>query len=177
MDPYFKRNWTGSRAAGVARGAYHFFRPKVAVTAQTDLFVKTVERLEPGDLPPALDLEAPADWAGIPVNRRVGLAVNWLESVEKQLGATPFVYLSPAFAEETIVDASPLARFPLWVAQYAPAPRIPKPWNRWTMWQHTQKGTVAGIQPALDLNWFQGSEDEFRGMLIGAAKESAPIAG
>src|SRR6266849_9420139 len=53
-DSRFAINWQGAADAGVIRGAYHFFRPKIAVAPQVDLFVQTVGQLQAGDLPPVL---------------------------------------------------------------------------------------------------------------------------
>jgi lysozyme len=37
-DPYFADNWSGMRAAGILRGAYHFYHPKDDPTAQAHNF-------------------------------------------------------------------------------------------------------------------------------------------
>jgi len=55
-DAYFKRNWKKVRDAGLARGAYHFFLATKSGKAQAENFINSVE-LEPGDLPPVLDIE------------------------------------------------------------------------------------------------------------------------
>src|SRR5438552_17208341 len=60
-DSFFKINWSGAQAAGILRGAYHFFRPLADASAQAELFANTVGDLSPGDLPPVLDLEVPPD--------------------------------------------------------------------------------------------------------------------
>jgi lysozyme len=102
-------------------------------------FIRAIGSLNPGDLPPVLDLEVPAEWAGITAADRVPLAVQWLEAVESQLGVTSFVYLSPSFANEILMNAPALARFPLWLAHYtnAPSPTVP-PWIAWTFWQNSR---------------------------------------
>jgi lysozyme len=167
VDAYFHINWNAARNAGVIRGAYHFFRPKLTVPAQADLFVRTVARLEQGDLPPALDLEVPEDWAVVEENQRSALAIEWLESVEKGLGPAPIVYLSPAFADEVLVNPVALSRFPLWLAQYAAVPRVPKPWVAWTLWQYASDGRIGNMAP-VDLNWFRGSEADLARILVRA---------
>jgi lysozyme len=55
-DPKFDSHWAGSKQAGVLRGAYHFLDPRVNSKVQADTFLSKV-KLEPGDLPPVLDLE------------------------------------------------------------------------------------------------------------------------
>lgn len=165
VDRSFDRHWQDVRKAGLLRGAYHFFRPRVSALAQANLFLRIVKDLESGDLPPVLDLEAPDDWSGIPCQDRAGLAIAWLEAVEQRLGITPLVYLSPSFACEVLGNTAALARYPVWVAQYtqSEAPTIPKPWNSWTFWQHSNTRTT-GISVPVDLDWFNGSRENLKAL-------------
>ncbi len=55
-DRYFKRNWRKAKDAGITRGAYHFFIATKSGKTQAENFIKTVD-LQPGDLPPVLDVE------------------------------------------------------------------------------------------------------------------------
>src|SRR5918998_6939443 len=55
-DPYFAANWSGMQAAGLARGAYHFFHPAQDASQQAAHFLATVQ-LGPTDLPPVIDVE------------------------------------------------------------------------------------------------------------------------
>ena len=169
VDRSFARHWRDSRRAGLIRGAYHFFRPAVSPLVQASLFVRTVQRLQPGDLPPVLDLESPEDWLGIATGERAELALAWLEAVEQHLGVAPIIYLSPAFASDTLANASPLARYRVWVAQYTMAewPSIPKPWKAWTFWQHGNDRT-SGISVPVDLNRFNGSRDDLKALTVPA---------
>ncbi len=167
-DERFERNWRASADAGIVRGAYHLFQPADPVTSQANLFLRTIAQAPAGDLPPVLDLEDPARWADIPRADRAPLAVEWLQTVEQSLSATPVVYLSPAFATEVLGNSPLLARFPVWLADYtcAPAPSIPKPWNAWTFWQHTGKGTASGVEGFVDLNRFNGTLDQLRALKV-----------
>lgn len=178
VDAFFASNWQAARDAGLMRGAYHFFRPKTPASAQADLFVRTVDQLQPGDLPPVLDLEVPNDWANIPVDGRAALAVTWLESVESRLGVTPIVYLSPSFANEILKNDPALARFPLWIAHYtsAAAPAVPKPWATWTFWQYTDKGKPDGVAGFVDSDRFRGSLDELKALAVAVRPAPVPVA-
>ena len=49
-DPQFAKNWPAMKAAGVVRGAYHFFRPGKDPLKQAALLTQTAT-LEAGDLP------------------------------------------------------------------------------------------------------------------------------
>lgn len=165
MDRSFDRHWQGARNAGLLRGAYHFFRPLAPASAQANLFLRVVQDLQPGDLPPVLDLEAPEDWTSIPFQNRAALAIAWLEAVEQRLGTTPIVYLSPSFATDVLGNAAALARYPVWLAHYTQSetPLIPRPWNSWTFWQHSN-GRARGIPVPVDLNWFHGCREELKAL-------------
>src|SRR5438874_4118723 len=89
LDPKFADYWAGARAAGVIRGAYQFFRPAEDPIAQADLLLSTMGPLEPGDLPPVIDVEvtgglAPADAAAA--------VTAWVEHVRAAIGRPPIVY-------------------------------------------------------------------------------------
>jgi len=179
-DPLFPKHWAGAKAAGLLRGAYHFFIPDVDARKQVDIYLKTLGN-DVGDLPPVLDLEAkttnPAKYA------EGGLV--WLTEVEKKLGRKPIIYTAAWYWNPTMFIGGKkypewAANYPLWVAAYpvatgAPSlddvakgkfkPSMPKSWTAWTFWQYSEKGRVDGVatdgRPAnTDLNIFGGSLEE-----------------
>ena len=162
QDAAFAGHWRDASAAGLPRGAYHFFRPSDPVTKQADFFMTVAGARRPGDLPPVLDLEAPDLWSSIPHTERAAMADEWLNLVAKGMGATPVVYLSPAFATDVLKNSPLLASYPVWLAEYraAPAPNVPKPWTSWTFWQYTNRGKAAGIAGFVDCNWFNGTLEQ-----------------
>ena len=163
-DKKFAANWAGIKAAGLPRGAYHFFHPQNPVDAQAARFIAAVGALAPGDLPPMLDLEETSattdEWDGVPLAQRVPLALRWLQLVEQALGRKPIVYTRRGFVLQKLGDASALAAYPLWVAHYtgAPQPALPPGWNAWTIWQYTGSGAIAGITGQVDIDRFQGAQ-------------------
>ena len=54
VDKAFASNWEGARAAGLLRGAYHFFHPGIDAIEQADLFLTKVVACE---LPPCSTLK------------------------------------------------------------------------------------------------------------------------
>jgi len=168
VDQSFARHWADAQDAGLIRGAYHFFRPRISPEAQAAVFLRTVKQLGPGDLPPVLDLEAPQDWTRIAPERRSELILAWLELVEHELKATPLLYLSPAFACDVLENPASLAGFRIWIAHYtsAESPTVPKPWAAWTFWQHCN-ARIAGISVPVDLNRFNGSLEDLKALSAG----------
>src|SRR6185437_15314089 len=56
-DPDFAKNWSGMKAAGVVRGAYHYIHCDIDPTQQAQYFLGVLSSaggLQAGDLPPAL---------------------------------------------------------------------------------------------------------------------------
>jgi lysozyme len=150
-DSEFAANWAGMKAAGILRGAYHFFEPTDDAGQQAEFFLNTVQ-FESGDLPPVLDVETAAAtseelWQGVQ---------TWLDQVESSTGMVPILYLDGSFADENHAPAS-LANYPLWLAQYdVEQPTPPTGWTTWLLWQYSQSGTVNGVSGPVDLDELNG---------------------
>lgn len=164
VDPEFARNWTGMRAAGLVRGAYHYLDPGEDAAAQAAHFLATVE-FEPGDLPPVLDVEV-AD--GVP-GEALGEAVRtWLEKVAAASGVQPILYSDLSFLGSEL--ATGFGTYPLWIADYSSAPPTPPAaWRDWTFWQYTDSGGVSGVDGQVDRDRYRGTTAGFQRLLIGAS--------
>ena len=111
-DPQFKRNWKKSKDVGMFRGAYHFFIGSKDGRMQAENFIDKVE-LEPGDLPPVLDVEQLNGVNSDQVKREVK---KWLEIVENHYGAKPIIYTNVDFYNRNL--GKEFDEYPLWVAHY-----------------------------------------------------------
>jgi GH25 family lysozyme M1 (1,4-beta-N-acetylmuramidase) len=79
-DPTFPTNWSGAKAVGILRGAYHFFRCNVDPKKQSKKFIDYVKTVnDNGELPPVLDLESND---GMTKDKYLH-AKTWLDEVEK----------------------------------------------------------------------------------------------
>ncbi len=165
-DAYFIDNWRGSAAAGLLRGAYHFFRPESDANAQADNFLAKLTAangspaLNPGDLPPTLDVEV-SD--GVSADAIIVGATAWLTKVEAATGRTPFIYTYGSFWVSSVGHAPGLSRFPLWIARYGAAPVTPATWTRWTIWQFSTQ-QVAWHKGAMDSDAYQGDLASLRAL-------------
>jgi lysozyme len=158
-DRFFKRNWKRTKDAGIARGAYHFFIATKSGKAQAEHFIKTVE-LQPGDLPPVLDVERTF---GVPYKKVRERVREWLLTVENYYGVRPIIYANVDFYDQVLRDE--FDDYPLWVAHYLQKekPRIYRPWH---FWQYSEQGHVNGIFCKVDFNAFYGDSTEFKNLLI-----------
>jgi lysozyme len=129
-DKVFKRDWPKLKAAGIVRGAYLFQRfphPKYqkappSAEAQARGFIKTVGQLEPGDLPPSLDVEFPGGRAVTKLSARQCLEqvrVAW-KLLKDHYGVAPIIYTSARVWREDLdnLPAPDLVESPLWLARY-----------------------------------------------------------
>lgn len=129
-DKVFARDWPKLKAAGIVRGAYLFQRfphPKYkkhppSPEAQVRAFINTVGKLDPGDLPPSLDVEFPGGRAATKLSAQKILdqvRVAW-NALKAYYGAAPIIYTSARVWREDLSDlpAPDLVESPLWLARY-----------------------------------------------------------
>ncbi|HEX8501432.1 MAG TPA: GH25 family lysozyme [Pyrinomonadaceae bacterium] len=160
-DPYFHANWAGMKAAGLLRGAYHFFRAAEPAAEQAAHFLSNVQ-FEPGDLPPVLDIEL---GDGVTGEALVGGVQTWLDAVEPAAGVTPVVYTNTPFWDEHFNDQ--FSQYPLWIAHYGPQPSpLPAGWTVWTFWQYSQSLHIPGVGGPADHDYFNGTLSDLQALAV-----------
>ena len=161
VDPHFASNWAGMKAAGILRGAYHFYRAAQSAAAQAAHLLSTV-RFEAGDLPPVLDIEVND---GVTGPALVGGVQTWLDAVEPVAGVTPIIYTNTYFWDAHFNDQ--FSQYPLWIAHYGPAPEpLPVGWTVWTFWQYSQSLEIAGVGGAADHDYFNGPLTQLQALAV-----------
>jgi lysozyme len=158
-DKYFDRNWKKARLANMTRGAYHFFIATKSGKTQAENFISSVE-LEPGDLPPVLDVEQAYGVSPPKLRQRVK---EWLLAVEHFYGVRPIIYTNVDFYKLYLEEE--FDEYPLWVAHYINKGK-PRIYRDWHFWQYSETGRVNGIISKVDFNVFNGDSTEFRKILI-----------
>jgi lysozyme len=160
VDPQFHNNWQGIKAAGLLRGAYHFFDAGVDGVAQARHFLQTAP-VGAADLPPVIDVEAAARANNVTILQEVQ---NWLDTVEQALNRQPMIYTTASFWNSHLNHN--FGAYPLWVAEYgAGVPKIPAGWSNWQFWQYSQSGKVSGVSGNVDMDYFNGSYDDLLAFL------------
>lgn len=159
-DPKFTQGrYDAIRRAKMARGVYHFLRPRTyrAGSVEADFFVKTIREggYSFGDIRPVVDIETTD--AGVDV---CGYLRSFTRRVREQLDTKPIVYTYPSFAAQHLDDCGKwLGRHPLWIAHYGTQrPTVPKAWANYAIWQHSSSGRVGGIPGDVDLNKIPGGQ-------------------
>lgn len=161
IDPNFSENWRAARAAGMARGAYHFMTWCSLASEQAAWFVRNV----PNDndaLPPVLDLE----WNNHSKCKNKHNREDILEKVrvmlaamEAHTGKVPIIYTDINFHRDILAGEHFDNAF--WLRSTAAEPHYKYQSRQWLFWQWTQTGTMSGVGVEVDRNAFYGSADEW----------------
>lgn len=150
-DPLFAQHWAGAGGKAL-RGAYWYLYPDNIMPAATQ--AQRFYNALPADceLPPMLDVEQD----GL---TRAMVAAFVAEFAAVSGGMTLGVYTS-ASKWSALTGGLDVRPAPLWVAHWtsAESPLLPKPWQSWVFWQHSNAGALPGYNGRLDLNRFNGGK-------------------
>lgn len=166
QDSSFLYNWSELRKRNIQQGAYHFARPDLGNTpeSEADGFLNRIIAcgglwVGQGDLL-ALDMEA----AGIQGDI-LEWTLAWLRHVEGRVGFKPLLYSYPNFMyAHGLHDNAELAQFGLWIA--GDNPTVTSGWEFYAIWQSTHLANVPGV------GWVD--YDEFNGDEAGLHKYGIP---
>lgn len=161
-DDMFDEHWENARENGFVRGAYHYFLPDRNAALQATNFITSV-RLQPGDLPPIVDVE---DARGKSKAELTESLKVFLKQIESHYQVRPLIYSNINFIEEYLADDFNDYRF--WIAHYYRDELNVEEKLKWVFWQHTDKANLIGIRTNVDANVFNGTEEDFRKLLIPA---------
>ncbi|OYW16912.1 MAG: glycoside hydrolase, partial [Sphingobacteriales bacterium 12-47-4] len=139
----------------------HFFLATKDGKLQAENFIKRVD-LEPGDLPPVLDVEQTYGVANAVIKREVK---EWLQVVEGYYKVKPILYTNVDFYNRQL--GADFDDYPLWIAHYL-QPNKPRIEREWSFWQHSETGRVNGIFSKVDFNVFNGDSTDFVELLYKA---------
>ena len=156
VDPDFRKNWDAAQAAGVPRGAYHFFRQCKTGAEQAKNFIATVP-LDADALPPVVDAEhmGPCP-AGTPVADQAKEIKAFLNAAAGHFGCRPIIYTTPEF-ERVYLQAMNNETY--WVRSIMWPPFFKT--DRWVFWQYHNDGRRDGVTGGVDLNVFRGTAQDF----------------
>lgn len=160
QDASFRENWRGAAAAGLTKGAYHFFYATRDPLLQARNFEKTV-LLRAGDLVPVLDLEVSNGLADSIIRKQ---ALIWLKEISRHYGVIPIVYTNWSFYRQYLGHA--LRNYPLWISNYlgSDPPRTRPPWS---FWQVSNQARIQDIPIRVDFDVFRGDSSELKPFLLG----------
>lgn len=164
VDSGFRENWEGAGAAGLTRGAYHFFTFRRTGAEQAANFIANVP-VEPGCLPPSVDIELGGNSAEVPDRESFRRELDvFLAELEAHYGRKPILYVNDESYELFIMGD--YEEYPVWNADVLRSPGLAGG-RAWLFWQYNPRGRVDGIDGHVDLNVFNGTLEEFRAFIAG----------
>ncbi len=158
-DEWFGTNWKNCKANNIIRGAYHYFIASEDGDQQARHFIQTV-KLDPGDLPPVLDIEDLG--TSTPTAMKAEL-MKFLKAIENNYHVKPVIYSYTDFYNHYL--AEDFSDYPLWIAQYGSA-QEPRIGRAFLFWQHNETGHVNGINSNVDFDVFNGDSTQLSNILI-----------
>jgi lysozyme len=146
VDGRFLDNWRDAGAAGLDRGAYHYFTLCSDGEEQAQNFLRVVPD-DPEALPPAVDLELAGNCGGRPDRSVVERELEtFLALVEDATGRAAVLYVGDDFEERYPVRAT-IGR-PLWHPRFLRRPDV----EGWVLWQVSGFAEVDGVTGRVDLD-------------------------
>ena len=158
LDTTFQQNYEGATAAGLPVGVY-FFSQAVTEEEAREEAAFVLDALEGKTItyPVVFDWEPPIPSESLPAQdlRAYGMdgdqvsrfALAFCEKVA-EAGYTPCVYTNKTMAYG-FFDLELLGDYPLWYAEYQPAPSL---YYHFDLWQYTDSAAVPGIPGEADVN-------------------------
>lgn len=162
LDPMFMKNWRNADAAGLKRGAYHFFYWCRTAGEQADWFIRNVPKMD-GALPPVIDVEynGESSCKRRPSREKVLEKMQvFMDKLERHYGQRPIIYTAPDFYRDNLKGE--FLDYPFWLRAVARHPSKVYPDRKWLFWQYSGSGLSHGVTGRIDLNVFHGDERQWR---------------
>ena len=151
-DTQFAANWAATKAEGLPRGGYHFFRPYRNGEAQAKNFLSALGT-DTGELPCSVDVEVLPETPDIP--SFLDDMRTWLTVVGRATGHAPWIYTCKRVWQ---LLGNPLGfeAYGLWVTHWnTPRPSLPPSWQSFNAWQYSDEGSIPGVEGPVDLDVIQ----------------------
>lgn len=162
VDRCFAENYKNAQKTDLRVGAYHFFSYDSPGLSQAEHFIKTVPPCE-NMLPPVVDLEFYGDKEKNPPDQlevRKQLD-DCLQKLTEHYGITPVLYATEK--SYSLYLKNSYEEYDIWIRNVVTSPSL-SDGREWTFWQYTNRKRLDGYtgkEPYIDLNVFNGSEDQF----------------
>lgn len=160
QSKYYTGDLASARRHGIPVAPYHFWSCLKSGAEQARYFIKYAH-LGNITMPPMLDVEPTAAQiakSGGP-KKMLQEVLVWMKAVERTSGRRPVLYVSQTFVNKYMQDApEELLEYDVWIARYSDY----RPYVKLLLWQLSPSGRVRGIQGDVDINVFNGSQEDFR---------------
>ncbi|WP_138753267.1 glycoside hydrolase family 25 protein [Paenibacillus sinopodophylli] len=153
-DDTFARNWEQAKANGLLVGAYHFFSSRSTGAEQAERFISVVP-VDKNSMPPVIDLEIALNHDPLVIEKELKSMSDKLEAVYHK---KPILYVT--YDTYNTYTSSGFEDYDIWIRDIVKSPSL-KEKRDWLLWQYGNRGHVDGIDAYVDLNVFNGTQDDF----------------
>ena len=161
-DTRFEEYWQTVRGRSFKIGAYHFFSFCKEGALQAQNYIESV-KLEPGDLPPVVDLEYAGNCKNAFDTKKLIQEITiYLELITKHYNVEPVIYTTNRFYKEVVYKH--FKNQNIWIRNTYFNPSFSDR-KRWIFWQY-RVGPLPGISGDVDLNVFNGSLEKLESYCI-----------
>lgn len=166
-DPTFVHNFSNASLEGYQLGVYHFMefdshwhpvdeQMKNFVSALDEAIAASPVKVDKQQLIVALDAEKEYLFMAEDnvVSPMMEASVRYLKEKHNII---PYIYTRQNYWDEYVKNTPDIIKScPLWIARYRLTPptskELPNGWREWKIWQHTEEGSVFGINGYVDEN-------------------------
>lgn len=161
-DSLIKSRWPLMKQHGLLRQAYLFYRIGQGVDPQWNNFQSVVGDIWDADLPHELDL---GEFDLPPSQQLWDESLGLLEKMEAATGKKPWVYGAWGLLGQYQLPKD-FAQYGLSVADLSHRPpHVPSPWTTFVAHQYADDvNDVPGCGPGADLDYFNGTLDQFKAL-------------
>lgn len=165
IDDNFLKNWETVYNSEIKAGAYHFFSFDSPGKNQAEQFINTVNKRS-GMLPPVIDVEFYGNNNVVRPDPSIvrNELNNMISALQLEYEIKPILYSTKEAYDYFLKDY--YDEYPLWIRSVLTKPDIDR---KWTFWQYTNRATLDGYignEKYIDLNVFNGNQEEFDKMLV-----------
>jgi lysozyme len=159
VDPLYHTNIAQLSKTNIPFSTYHFFEPKMDPIEQAKHYLSITSGSNQ-KIRPVLDVEITSGLEPSELRKRIK---SWLKYVEDKTGCQPIFYTYGSFWNTNLKDE--FSKYPLWLADYSSKIILPTGVTNWSIWQHTEKGKVAGIDSFVDMNLLNGENQKLEQLM------------
>ena len=159
VDEYVSENLANAAETDIRLSAYHFFSFDSPGETQAENFISVVNAGDI-DMPPVVDVEYYGTKKSDKPDRKEAekILAPLLERLESYYGVKPIIYTTLPVYNRYIREN--FSDYPLWIRNVWCEPDF----MDWKFWQFSDKGMLSGFtgeEKYIDLNVYNGSEQEF----------------
>ncbi|QCH28444.1 glycoside hydrolase family 25 protein [Clostridium tyrobutyricum] len=142
-DKYYNDNIANTKALGLIAGGYHFanFQDKAKAILEANFFKSIAVGAKPDFV--VLDFEQKCS------GDMTDACLAFLDIISDV--APAIIYCNPSYIREHL--NSKITKYPLWVAHYGVKSPSFTLWDKYSIWQFTDKGQISGVSGYIDLNY------------------------